>query len=132
MFVLVNGLMEFLSVSGRMSTGRVCRRRHRDVLHGGGTRVLHQGYEQWEEEERHCALFTAGRRENTSFNTIVPDRTVGTGLDFQRDSMNEVFARQVQIPSRYKYHAVLLSVLYCEGSGLLVSELITDLENMLM
>lgn len=96
-----------LSVSARLSTGRVCRRRHRDALHGGGTRVLHQGYEQWEEEEWHCALFTAGWRENTSFNTIVPDRTVGTGLNFQRVSVNEVFARQVQIPSSTAVCALL-------------------------
>lgn len=71
-----------------LSSGRVCGRWHRDALHGGGTRVLHQGYEQWEEKEWHCALFTAGWRENTSFNTIVPNQTV---LNVQRDSMNEVF-----------------------------------------
>lgn len=55
-----------------LSAGRVRGRRHRDKLLSRGTRVLHQGDEQWEEEERHCALFTAGRRTNTSFNTLVP------------------------------------------------------------
>lgn len=82
-----------------LSSGRVCGRWHRDALHGGGTRVLHQGYEQWEEKEWHCALFTAGWRENTSFNTIVPNQTVGTVLKVQRDSMNEVFVM-------YKYHCL--------------------------
>ena len=52
------------------SAGRVRGRRHRDPLPVGGTRVLHQGDERWAEEERHCALFTAGWRENTSFITM--------------------------------------------------------------
>ncbi|XP_067356015.1 fas apoptotic inhibitory molecule b isoform X1 [Channa argus] len=57
--------------------GRVCGRWHGDPLRGGGPRVLHQGYEQWEEKERHCAPVTAGWGENTSFNTIVLDWIVG-------------------------------------------------------
>ncbi|XP_063322642.1 fas apoptotic inhibitory molecule 1 isoform X1 [Pelmatolapia mariae] len=52
------------------ATGRVCRRRHRDALHGRRARVLHQGSERRAEEERHCALFTAGWRESDSVHAI--------------------------------------------------------------
>lgn len=57
-------------VSHALSLGRVCRRRHRDALHGRRARVLHQGSERRTEEERHCALFTAGWRESDSVHAI--------------------------------------------------------------
>lgn len=58
------------TVSHVLSSGRVCRRRHRDALHCRRARVLHQGSERRAEEERHCALFTAGWRESGSVHAI--------------------------------------------------------------
>lgn len=53
-----------------LSTGRVCRWWHRNPLHGGGSRLLHPGCEQWEEEEWHCALPAAGWRENSCVHAV--------------------------------------------------------------
>ncbi|XP_069576438.1 fas apoptotic inhibitory molecule 1-like isoform X1 [Brachyistius frenatus] len=57
------------------SSGRVRGRRHRDLLHAGRARVLHQGDQQREEEPRHRALLGAGRRENPVLHTVEPDRS---------------------------------------------------------